>query len=176
MKFSVNDLLRYSLVLAVICAGASASLGFVHAVTKDRIIAQARAEENSSLQEVMPGAVTFEPVTQGEEIFYYKALAADSTVIGYCFKAQAKGYSSVIETVAGMLPDGTLTAIKVLSQNETPGLGTRVKEESFTSQFKGLFDVSGVHTIAGATISSRAVISSVSARAREIKEAMRHGG
>lgn len=172
----MKEMLRFALILGVICAGASASLGFVHSVTKDRIIAQALAEENESLKEVMPEAASFEKVARGEEVLYYKALAPDGSVVGYCFKAQAKGYSSVIETVAGMLPDGTLTAIKVVSQNETPGLGTRVKDAAFTSQFKGVLDTAGVNTIAGATISSRAVISSVSARAREIRDMVQHGG
>ena len=34
-----------------------------------------------------------------------------------------------------MTKDGTITAIKVLNQNETPGLGARVTETDFTRQF-----------------------------------------
>ncbi len=172
----MNEMLRYAAVLGIICVGASASLGYVHSFTKDRIIAQAQAEENESLKEVMPEARSFEAVKRGDEILYYKAMGSGGEEVGYCFKASGKGYSSVIETVAGMRLDGTLTAIKVVSQNETPGLGTRVQEESFTSQFKGRLDFDGVQAIAGATISSRAVIASVRDRAREIKDIIAHGG
>lgn len=172
----MKEIVRYAFVLGVICVGASASLGFVHSFTKDRIIAQARAEENDALKEVMPGAQTFEPVKQGDEVIYYRALGSAGTVVGYCFKASGKGYSSVIQTLVGMMPDGTIGAIKIISQNETPGLGSRVVNGSFTSQFKGISGVEGVQTIAGATISSKAVISSVRARAQEIKDIVNRGG
>jgi Na+-translocating ferredoxin:NAD+ oxidoreductase subunit G len=171
----MNEMLRYAVVLGIICVGASASLGFVNSFTKDRIIAQAQAQENESLQEVMPQARSFEAVKQGDEVLYYKALGNDGEIVGFCFKASGKGYSSLIETVAGMNPDGSLTAIKVVSQNETPGLGTRVQESSFASQFKGRNDFDGVQTIAGATISSRAVIASIRDRAREIKDLIANG-
>lgn len=171
----MKEMLRYAAVLGVICVGASASLGFVNSFTKNRIIAQAQAQENESLKDVFPDAQSFEAVKQADQVLYYKALGNDTEVIGYCFRASAKGYSSVIETIAGMMPDGTLSAIQVISQNETPGLGTRVQEDSFTSQFKGCSDFDAVQTIAGATISSRAVIASVRDRAREIKDIITNG-
>ncbi|MCK9430277.1 MAG: FMN-binding protein, partial [Candidatus Omnitrophica bacterium] len=92
------------------------------------------------------------------------------------FKASGKGYSSVIETLAGILPDGKINAIKVVSLNETPGLGMRVTEDSFTSQFNNqdALNLSGVQAIAGATISSRAVVDSVVKRAQELKELIKN--
>jgi electron transport complex protein RnfG len=88
--------------------------------------------------------------------------------MGAAFKASGKGYSSIIETMVGMLKDGTITAIKVISQNETPGLGARVAEPEFTGQFENIKDLSGVSAITGATISSRAVINSVEKKDKEI--------
>jgi electron transport complex protein RnfG len=88
--------------------------------------------------------------------------------VGVVFKAGGKGYSSTIETLAGMLKDGRITAIKVLSQNETPGLGSRVSEPEFGAKFKDVKDISKVQGIAGATISSRAVIDSVREKAEEV--------
>ena len=125
----------------------------------------------SSLKEVMPGAIEFKAVESGSEVLYYKAYGQNNSFMGVVFKASGKGYSSVVETIVGMLKDGTITAIKVLSQNETPGLGARVTEPSFTGQFKQI-NISGldsVSAVTGATISSRAVINSVMLKAKEIQ-------
>jgi electron transport complex protein RnfG len=167
----VKEMLRYGFILAVICIVAGGLLAGVNVLTKTRIVAQAQTEEDSSLKEVFPEAAHFEAVKSGEEIIYYKAHDKDKRLLGAAFRASGKGYSSTIETMVGMLKDGTIKAIKILSQNETPGLGARVAEDSFTSRFsnRGLQNLNEVEAITGATISSRAVIDSVKKKAEEIK-------
>jgi len=167
----VKEMLRYGFILAVICIVASGLLAGVNVLTKTRIVAQAQVEEDSSLKEVFPEAAHFEAVKSGEEIIYYKAHDKDKRLLGAAFRASGKGYSSTIETMVGMLKDGTIKAIKILSQNETPGLGARVAEDSFTSRFsnRGMQNLNEVEAITGATISSRAVIDSVKKKAEEIK-------
>jgi electron transport complex protein RnfG len=165
----MKEIVRYGLILAIICAVASGLLAGMNALTKSRIIAQAQAEEEESLKEVMPEAAHFEAVKEDDEVIYYKAQDAQGKLIGVAFKASGKGYSSTIETMVGMLTDGTITAIKILSQNETPGLGANVSGLEFTGQFKNIKDVSLVQAITGATTSSEAVIDSVQKKAQEIK-------
>ncbi len=167
----MKEMVRYGFILALICVVASASLALVYSVTKPRIIAQAQAEEEAGLKEVMPEGVSFEPVKSGNDLPYYKVCAKDGSFMGVVFKASQKGYSSTIETMAGMLKDGTITAIKILSQNETPGLGARVAETEFTGQFKNknTEGLASIQAITGATISSKAVIDSVKRKAEEIK-------
>jgi electron transport complex protein RnfG len=167
----MKEMVRYGTVLAIICVVASGSLAIVNAVTRPKIIAQAQAEEEMSLKEVFPEGAKFDPVKSGEGIVYYKVFGRDDKVIGIVFKAQGKGYSSIVETMAGMKLDGTITSIKILNQNETPGLGANVIEPSFTDRFKGK-DIPGlnnVQAITGATISSKAVIDSVKKKAEELK-------
>jgi electron transport complex protein RnfG len=168
----MREIVRYGLILSTICAVASASLAVVNSITKSRIIAQAKAEEETSLKEVLPEAVHFEPIKSGDEIIYYKAHDKNGKFIGIAFKVSAKGYSSVIETIAGLSLDGNITAVKILNQNETPGLGARVTEGDFTGQFthKNIQNLNEVQAITGATISSRTVIDSVSKKAEELKE------
>jgi len=168
----MKEMVRYGFILALICIVAAGLLASVNSLTKARIIAQAQAEEEASLKEVIPDGESFEPVKSGEEIIYYKALDKAGKLLGVVFKASGKGYSSPIETMVGMREDGTVTAIKVLSQNETPGLGARVVEPSFIGQFanKNITRLSEVQAITGATISSKTVIDSVKNRAEEIKE------
>jgi len=172
----MKEMIRYGFILALICTVASGLLAGVYTFTKGRIIAQALAEEEASLKEVLPDAQHFEAVRIGDEIAYYKAHNKDGRLIGVAFKAQGKGYSSTVETMVGMLTDGEITAIKVISQNETPGLGVRVVEPSFTGQFgkRKIDEIDGVQAITGATISSRAVIDSVKTKALEIKERIKN--
>jgi len=164
----MKEMLHYGLVLAVICIVAAVLLVGMNSLTKGRMLQQARAEEEVSLKEVMPDAQRFEPVKSAEIIVYYKAYDKSGKFVGVVFKASGKGYSSTIEIMAGMLKDGTITAIKVLSQNETPGLGARVAEPGFTGQFKNTKDLHDIQAVTGASISSRAVIDSVQKKAQEI--------
>jgi electron transport complex protein RnfG len=166
----MREMIRYGLTLGLICVAASASLASINAITKSKIVAQAQAEEENSLKSVLPRAERFEAVQSGSETLYYKAFDKDNKLTGVAFKAQGKGYSSVIETMVGMTVEGKITAIKVLSQNETPGLGANVAESDFTARFsqKSIQDLSEVQAITGATISSRAVIDSVAEKAKEI--------
>jgi len=168
----MKELFRYGFILALICAVASGLLSAVNSCTRPKIIAQAKAEEATSLEEIMPGAVSFEPIKKGEDIIYYKVSNADGKFIGVAFKASGKGYSGAIETMVGMDKEGTIKTIKILYQNETPGLGNRIMELPFLSQFahKGISDLTRVEAITGATISSKAVIDSVQKKAKEIQE------
>jgi len=127
-------------------------------------------KEAAALSEVFPRAAYFEAVKDGPDTRYYLAFDHSRKKIGAVFTCKGQGYADVIETQVGMSLDGTLEAVKVVSQNETPGVGMRVTEESFTDQFRHTKadSLSGVQAITGATISSRAVMESVKIRAGEI--------
>lgn len=50
------------------------------------------------------------------------------------FIAQAttnKGYSGTLELMLGLLPDGRISAVQIISHKETPGLGANVCERKF---------------------------------------------
>lgn len=170
----MKEIIRYGLILALICMVAAGLLAGVHAATKERIAAGLTVEEEASLKEVLPQAEHFLAVKKGNEILYYKATGRSGDFLGVAFKASAKGYSSDIQTMVGMLKDGSLSAIKILFQNETPGLGSRVTENKFMDQFKNKNPdaLGGVQAITGATISSKAVIDSVKKKAEEIARLM----
>ena len=189
---------KFGGILGLICLIATALLASMNAVTADRIKAQAEQELQDSLKEVMPEGAAFEPVIADNEISYYKVTDTDGKLLGAAFKVSAKGYSSIIDTVVGMKTDGTIVAIKVVSQQETPGLGSRISEIAgtvsmldfmrgvrpkknlkpwFQAQFdqKSITDLDKVAAITGATISSRAVIDSVKQKARQIQTTLNNG-
>jgi len=91
--------------------------------------------------------------------------------VGVAVEAAAPGFADDIRLLAGFNPaTRALTGFALLGQKETPGLGDKIeKDTSFRAQFRGkVAPLSGtksatagpgtVHTITGATISSRAVI------------------
>ncbi|MDD5109479.1 MAG: RnfABCDGE type electron transport complex subunit G [Candidatus Omnitrophica bacterium] len=174
----MREIFRYGFILAFICIVATGLLAAVNVITAPKILAQAQAEEQAALKEVMPLAVKFTAVKSDidQQTLYYKVLDGQGKIIGYIFKASGKGYSSVIQTLVGMDSTGKISAVKVLSQNETPGLGVRITENKFTDQFRDQdsLNLSGVQAISGATISSRAVMNSVIKKAQEIKELIKN--
>lgn len=173
-----NSAIRYALVLGVICLVASGLLGAVHAVTQPKIEAQKTSQERAVLKEVFPAAASFEAVEEGADAVYYKALDDRGNVLGVVFKAIRRGYSSDMVTLAGMDKEGALLGVKVLSQNETPGLGTKALEPKFLKQFDGKrIDAltTSVVAITGATITSTAIIESVKEAGEKILEKVKNG-
>ncbi len=173
----MRDIFRFAFILGLIALSAGGLLAAVNAVTAPRIAAQAGLEEEAALKELQPEAAAFTPVRKGDEVLFYKAYDKSGRLLGVLFKAAGKGYSGMIDTMVCMDAGAKIKAIKILNQNETPGLGSRVAEVSFTGRFSGVeaARVSGVQAITGATISSRAVISSVDLKAAEVREALRNG-
>lgn len=169
----MKEIARYGSTLGLICLLAGGLLAGVNSLTQPRISAQAKEEEQKTLSEVLPQAGRFEAIKSSDEgkVIYYKAYDKTDKLIGVAFKAEGKGYSSVIETIAGMGLNGRICGIKIVHQEETPGLGGRVAEVFFTGRFSGKSpdDLSKIEAITGATISSKAVIDSVIAKAEEIK-------
>ncbi|MFY9402387.1 MAG: RnfABCDGE type electron transport complex subunit G [Candidatus Omnitrophota bacterium] len=165
----MKETFKFGFILGFICIVAAGLLAWADILTKPKILAQEKLEEELSLKAVFPLAGRFEEVKEGSEIDYYKAFDAKGELLGYAFKAIERGYSGEVKTIAGILKSGEITAIKVLSHNETPGLGSRIVADDFTNRFKGVSDLSKVEAITGATISSKAVIDSVKKKAEEVK-------
>jgi RnfABCDGE-type electron transport complex G subunit len=124
-------MIRLTLVLAAITFAASIALGFVYESAKPKIdLADKLTKERArmiALPEASCGVFVEE---KGEATTYFKGYRkADTTgFAGYVVTAKGKGYSSTIETVVGVDPYGRITGLRITSQQETPGLGTRIQE------------------------------------------------
>ena len=78
--------------------------------------------------------------------------------------------------IVGFDAEFNVTGVEYISMSETPGLGTRAKEEPFASQFNGkpARDFSEIEALTGATVTSKAVnkaINQASDMAKAAKEA-----
>lgn len=177
--------LRLVIVLTVVSLAAGAALAFTYQATMPRIQVNEAKARQEALAEVIPATKTFETLTvraepegsggkvQARQIEVYRCQDAAGNVVGLAFVAEPSGFADTIRIMVGLDPvERKLTAIRVLEQKETPGLGVKVREESFTSQFKGKsladrFEAgrtgTDVQAVTGATVSSKAV-------ARGVKE------
>lgn len=175
--------MKLILVLTIISVIAALLLGVTYNVTVDKIERQKELSSKEALKSVLPDAVNFSQKIKGREIEYYKGLDTDNNVTGYALMGEGRGYSSVISVMMGIDLQGGIKGIKILSQNETPGLGSKVEEVKsartiwdlfkkkpgvreklvepwFQKQFKEK-SIDKADIITGATITSKAVINIV---------------
>jgi electron transport complex protein RnfG len=149
--------------LTVIVFVAVVLLMYVNNITTAKILEQREAKIIAQLENIFPDMDSYE---LRDEIYIVKK---NNETIGYTFIARGRGYGGETSTLVGIDKDLVIKEITVLSNTETPGLGTRITLASFSEQFKGLKspdvvlsrDGGRVDAITGATISSRAVTDSV---------------
>ncbi len=175
------------IVLAGICFASSLALSSVYEVTKEPIAYQKKLEVIRSLEAVLPGLGVdpdsgFLDMTgeNGEPVRVYRSVSDDS-VAGAAFQVIAPdGFSGKIYIMMGVLPDGKLGGIVILSHAETPGLGSPIEKEEWKGQFKGRSledtnfkvkkDGGDIDQMTGATISPRAVTGAVGRGLKWFKE------
>ena len=166
--------IRLVLAVVITCAVASGSLAGTYLLTRDRILQQDQQAEARSLAAAYQGADDFEPVTDEETLKRAQDAAGEPQVqalfkvvggqdAGWALKMAPRGYGGRIQMVVAMDRSGKVLGVSILSMNETPGLGTQVKEPDFLAQFEGWSagtieaDAKNLDAIAGATKSSRGV-------------------
>lgn len=134
----------------------------------------ADADENAR-KLLLPTADSFDAAEKayfsGEEYNYYTGKDTAGKPVGYLFETPATGYNGIILVNTAVDSDGIITGVKVVAINDTPGIGTQVKDDSFITQFIGksgkvnlvatAAGESSVQVITGATISSGAVVNAV---------------
>lgn len=171
MREFMSQLVKFGLILGVICLAATLVLAVTYEVTKPKIEAQLKSEEQSALKAMIPSADSFnEKILDGIE--YFEALKGKS-VIGYCVRVTGNGYNGYIRMIAGVDTAGVIQGVAVLEHSETPGLGARINETKqgesdpwFLRQFEGknvrAIEVrKNIDSITGATISSKAVTDAI---------------
>lgn len=183
----MRDIIKLAVFLLVTSGVAGLGVGYVNSLTGPLIEQQILKAKTDSFKEVFPQSDEVKDETakflkpdkksmlKELNMAYLKGAPA-----GVIYTVETKGYSGIITLLAGFdLASGRLTAIKVLSQSETPGLGAKSKEKFFQDRFKGKgaatqLEVSKqapvkenqIQAITASTITSKAVTKGVNA-ARE---------
>ncbi len=156
---------------------AAVILGGLYIPTQEQLKKYQVEQEKLALKDVHPGADHFEAVKSGEETLYYQAFDESNNLVGYCFFHDQPGSQDTITLAGGVDTEYMVTGVMIMSNSETPGLGAKIDELSFTDQFKGVAvgdlmlskDGGAIDTITGATVSSQAVIDGIHVKISEIK-------
>lgn len=160
--------------LVVVTLVASTALGYVYELTKGPIAAAKLAKKIRSIDEVVTGYDN-SPVDEmyripidgtGDSLEVYPAKKEGRLVASAIRSYSPKGYGGNVWLMVGLLPTGEITNIAVLEHKETPGLGTKMNDQPFKSQFIGKNpgtynlhvkkDGGSIDALTGATITSRA--------------------
>jgi len=174
----MKEIIKFGLYLSMVCIIAGASLSITNHFTAKRIVLQKASAEDAGLKEVLPGAFHFEPM----DSFPKKGIDQNGGIAGYVLKIIATGYSGKIVALVGIDRDFKIAGVKVLAQNETPGLGAKITEKDFLAQFigKSLEKIflrndnkdGEIDAITSATISSRAITEGIRRKIIEFKESV----
>jgi electron transport complex protein RnfG len=178
---NAKKIISLGVTLFIVTGVTGAILGAVHDITLEPIRATQERLRAEALRGALPEATEFvalelapdmNPVIK-DVIKDVQEARTNGDVSGYCITVTPRGYAGPVELVAGITKDGSLRAIRILSQSETPGLGAKSALPSFYEQFKDASEITVVNTqpaepgqiqaISGATITSKGVASGTNA-------------
>lgn len=187
----MNKIVKNTAILAAITIVSGCLLGLVYEVTKAPI---AQAQENAkqeAYKTVLADAAEFavddtfdaakaadvllEAGYSGDDVTEVAvAKDASGSDMGYVITVTShEGYGGDIQISVGILADGTVKGIEMLSISETAGLGMKATEADFKDQFKDKqvekfsYTKSGeegddkIDALSGATITTNAVTNAV---------------
>lgn len=197
----VRFFLRESWLLIVASGVFGLLLAVTNAAWQDRIEANRRQKFESRAAALLPQADAFVEMDslhitleggKTDVVQVRKAVREpDRTCVGWAFAAKGSGFADRIELVLAVDPTfETLRGFAVLSSNETPGFGDKIKNAYYQDQFKGVpaETLTLVKTgepatiddqivaISGATVSSEAVVRIINGYIGAVRDAMQTKG
>ena len=171
----MRDIIRMVVVLTLICAASGLTLSLIYRVTEAPIDYQTiKFVKEPAVKKVLTGydndpildrkKIVIGTDEQGSpiELTIFPAKRQGET-FAVAIEGRGKGFHGTIGVMVGVSKEGSLTDIGITSHSETPGIGSKVTETTFTTQFQGL-PITGelkVDGISGATYSSKGVMSAV---------------
>ncbi|WP_260962420.1 RnfABCDGE type electron transport complex subunit G [Pseudomonas citri] len=174
-------------ILILLIGLGTAATCFTYLGTAERIEAQRQALANRALLEVLPVDL-YDNQPLAQPTVTQPVILAHSTLLGgylatrgahpaaVLLRSQATGYEGSIELLVAIDPQGRLLGVKTLRQAETPGLGAAIAGwpnswmQTFNGRSRNAPDDSGwalkkdqgqFDQLAGATVTSRAVLQAV---------------
>lgn len=183
----MRDIFKLAFFLLIVAGVSGAGLSYVNNLTGPLIEKQILQNKIDSFREVYPRSdkvenesatwlkAPYDPALKEVNIAY-----RDGAPAGIIYAVETKGYSGPISILAGFdIASAKITAIKVLNQRETPGLGAKAKESGFQDRYKNKSSAiplevtktvpvkeNQIQAITASTITSKAVTKGVNA-ARE---------
>ncbi len=176
-KGSTWQTLAIGAKLLLICAIVAGVVSFLYALTAEQYEKNIRQTKNAAIGEIF-SLIDLSTVTlpYGGEETVYKVTQGEK-IVGYCVEVKSAGFGGDIEMMVGYTADKRVLGVSIIALSETPGLGAKVAEDDFLSQYEGkggaLVLGSDVDAVSGATISSRAVTDGVNRATEALQTALK---
>jgi len=125
--------------LFAICAIAALTLGGINAITEPVIIQRKIMELQQALNELTPDAQTGEAVSVAENPVIVKRypVTKEGQSAGMLLELEGSGYGGEMKILARYEADGTIRAVKLMDNTETPGLGKKAENPAYMEKFIG---------------------------------------
>ena len=171
----MKDIIRPALALFTITAALTLILAVTNFLTVD-VIAEARERTRlAAMSYVLPGATAFSSdadIGNTTGIISYAVGFAGDTPVGVVMQMSVTAWSPNLVFLVGVGLDGAVTGLYVISHTETPGLGSRITNETYRHQFigttgnirvltRGMAGENEVMAITGATFTMQVVADGV---------------
>lgn len=144
----MKEILKLTGSLTLICAIAGAALACFSAVTAAPKAAAASAQRTAKMRLVLPRetATTEECLTAGNGVVFFAAKDGAGKITAWCAQSSdPNGFGGQLTILAGLQPqDGTIRAVVVAENSETPGIGSNVCERAVKRSLWQFF--SGKHS------------------------------
>ncbi|MGI9888760.1 electron transport complex subunit RsxG [Vibrio chagasii] len=184
----LNAIKKNGLVLAIFACASTGLVAVTHYLTKDQIKQQEQAQLLSVLNQVIPHDLHDNELFSACTLVQAEELGTEQAMPAYLAKLNGEpsaiaieaiapdGYNGAIKVIVGMKIDGTILGTRVLSHQETPGLGDKIDlrvsdwilsfagkqvTDSNLDRWKVRKDGGDFDQFTGATITPRAVVKSV---------------
>ncbi|MBE7035173.1 MAG: RnfABCDGE type electron transport complex subunit G [Ruminococcaceae bacterium] len=147
-------------VLFVIAAVVALLLASVNMLTKDTILQNTEREKLQARQMVLSQAESFHELTEVYPAGITSVYAGekDNKTVGYCVQVSQNGFGGLIDMMVGVLPNGEIAGVTIVSMSETPGLGAKTQEESFLGQFIGQSGGASLNLVKGSKASDEEIV------------------
>jgi len=180
MKKIKSTFINMVVVMSIVAGFSAILVSYIYQLTLPAVQRNALAAEVSAISEIFGTDFDNNPIEEKtiiptknspKEINVYPLRKGD-TIYALAVKSYTnKGFGGELEIMTGFYIDGTMAGYKVLNHKETPGLGSKIMENKFISQFIGIKfdgkklklkkDGGQIDGITSATISSKALLDAV---------------
>ncbi|HHT45405.1 MAG TPA: FMN-binding protein, partial [Fastidiosipila sp.] len=156
-------------ILTIVALVSVLLLALTASLTKDARDRQEELMKSENQRLLFPAADAFEPVEltdiEGDlpDVKKVDLAKKGGETIGYVLEVSKGAYGGQLPVLTGVNNDGQVVGVQILDNSETAGIGKKVEDPDYRDQFIGISssDSVDVDTIAGATVSSASVNSSV---------------
>ena len=125
----MNETIKLTVALTIVCLFSGLVIAFTHSSIIQKIEAQGTLEQRRAVESVFPAGVTiFDTAAPPPLPARFWCARKGPVAVGRAFLLESNGFAGAIRFIVGIDTQGVITGVKILAQNETPGLGARIEE------------------------------------------------